>query len=805
MTRSDEEFHQWLLTTFRDEADEILTGISQGLIELEKAEFNSGSELLEQIFRKTHSLKGAARAVDLRDIESVCQNIESVFSLMKRGELIPDAEMFDLLHSSIAAIYAVLSGDKNAGLSTAEIVIELRNLATNFSSLQSSSDLLKPVSDNEPVYSPIPYADSLQDRPEGKDSEIDTGYSSITTAPVQRAEALPDGKDGSNYPGIVRNQHLVKDGGTVRIASHKLDRLISGSDDLLTTRLFITHRMRELEDMMSNFSIWRWNHSQIEGDLNKIQELTFGYQNPSIPSELLQPLERLVEYLKFDREFVSTLQHDLSFHIRATEVDRSALESSTNEISDLIHDAVLVPVSTILSSYSKFVRDYSRSAGKKIDLEIEGDEIEMDRRILEAIKTPLMHLIHNSIDHGIEYPDIRIERGKSEYGKLKIRVSAHSGSKLALEVIDDGSGIDPNLIRKAAVEKGVISGRQETNITDEEAIWLIFRSGLSTNSQVSDLSGRGLGLAIVDDMVTRLGGELRVSSEPLIGTSISIILPVRLATLRGVVVRLGNQTYVFPIQQVRMVIRVDSDSFYFQGNRMTARIGGEVVRVVRLSDILGVPDTTSQIGGMTPIPIVELEYAGRKIACMVDEVIRVQEIVVRPLGSLLRRVKRITGAVILGDGSVAMVLDPLEIIQESYATGQKSYDRPPVQRLDKHILVVDDSATSRALLRRTLEISGYQVYTAHDGMDAFGKLREHNFDMVVSDVDMPRMNGYVLTEKIRADERFNQIPVLLVTSLDSVQDREYGKMVGANAYIVKSKFEKNSFIKTINTLLYNYK
>ena len=424
MTSSDEEFHQWLLATFRDEADEILTGISQGLIELEKAEFNSGSELLEQIFRKTHSLKGAARAVDLRDIESVCQNIESIFSLMKRGELIPDAEMFDLLNSSIAAIYAVLSGEKNAGLSTAEIIIALRNLATNCSTVPSSSAVLDNVGDVVPANSTILYSDPLPDYPLGKDSEILSGVFSSTPALVQSDEPLPDGKAGSHYPEIVRNQRLVMGGETVRIASHKLDRLISGSDDLLTTRLFITHRMRELEDMMSNFSIWRWNHSQIEGDLNKIQELTFGNQNPSLPSDLLQPLEHLVEYLKFDREFVSTLQHDLSFHIRATEVDRSALESSTNEISDLIHDAVLVPVSTILSSYSIFVRDYSRSVGKKIDLEIEGDEIEMDRRILEAIKTPLMHLIHNSIDHGIEYPDIRNERGKASMENLR------SGSQL---------------------------------------------------------------------------------------------------------------------------------------------------------------------------------------------------------------------------------------------------------------------------------------------------------------------------------------------------------------------------------------
>ncbi|MFH0966284.1 MAG: response regulator, partial [Methanobacteriota archaeon] len=595
----------------------------------------------------------------------------------------------------------------------------------------------------------------------------------------------------------------VLGGGMVRIASHKLDRLIAGSDDLLTTRLFITHRMRDLEDMMSSFSLWRWNQTQIEGDLHHIREFTSGIQKSALPAEVLPPLERIVDFLAFDREFVSRLQHDLALHIRATEVDRSALESSTNEISDLIHDAVLVPVAGLLSSFSKFVREYSRSVGKSVDFQIVGKDIEMDRRILEAIKSPLMHLIHNAIDHGIEYSDIREKQGKSARGMLQIRVTTHSGSKVTIDVIDDGAGIDRSLIKQAAVEKGVISSRQEANITDEEAIWLIFRSGLSTKSEVTDLSGRGLGLAIVDDSVTRLGGELMVSSEPLKGTTISIILPVRLATLRGVVVRSGSQTYVFPIQQIGKVIRADPDSFFYQGNRMVVRIEGEIIRVIKLTEALGVPDISYQVDGLVPIPLVTLEYAGRQIACVVDEVIRVQEIVVRPLGSLLRRIKRITGAVILGDGAVAMVLDPLEIIQEAFSTGHHFIPDPPLKRSVKKILVVDDSATSRALLRRILEVAGYQVHTAYDGIDAFGKLKNFDFNLVVSDVDMPRMSGYTLTEKIRADDRFRHIPVFLVTSLHSTQDQDYGKAVGANAYIVKSRFEKNTFLTIIKELLYN--
>lgn len=477
---------------------------------------------------------------------------------------------------------------------------------------------------------------------------------------------------------------------TVRIASNKLDRLISGSDDLLTTRLFITQRLRELEEMMSTFSLWKWNYSQIEGDLHQIREFTHGVQKSSLPPDILLPLERLIGFLKFDHEFVVSLQHDLSLHIRATDVDRSALEVSTSEISDLIHDAVLLPISTILSPFHKFVRDYSREAGKLVDLKIEGGEIEMDRRILEALKPALMHLIHNSIDHGFATPDVRRSREKPDNGLLLIRVAPHSGSKVNIEIIDDGAGIDREMVRTIAVEKGVITSKQAPQLTDEEALWLIFRSGLSTCRKVSELSGRGLGLAIVDDVVSRLGGDVMISSESLKGTSITIVLPVRMATLRGVVVRAGGQTYVLPLQQVKQVIRADPSLFKYRGSRLVARIDKETVRVVLLTQALGIPDPGPRLTGIAPVPIVTMEYGGRQIACVVDEVIQVQEIVVRPLGSLLKSVKRITGAVILGDGTVAMVLDPIELIQEVFVSGRQEDPVGKIEREARRILVVED-------------------------------------------------------------------------------------------------------------------
>jgi len=798
MTDPDEEFHKQLLATFREEAEEHLGEITEELIEMEKAGITPGSPLVERVYRKTHSLKGSARAVNLREIELVCQNLESVFSLMKKETFIPDEAAFDLFHDAIKTTRELLSG-KTPGMSPAELARSLRALISGLKDPQS-----------DPRAGPAPDASSPLRYP---------GTAQGSGKGTVQSPAGPDDNGMRNFPGDLSDTlsphqdsdghqqhrgaavHDTWDGKTVRIAANKLDRLIAGSDDLLTTRLFITHRMRELEGMMTRFGIWRWNNTLVSTDMHRIREISFGSKKTGLPPDLVLPLQRLVEFLEYNREFVTYLQHDLNVHVHASEIDRSTLEINTSAIYDLIHDAVLLPVANVLQPFSGLVREYSRTTGKQVDLLIEGGDLEMDRRILEALKDPLMHLIHNSIDHGIEYPDIRAEQHKKVRGIVRIRIVPLSGSKVGIEVSDDGTGIDCGVIRRTAIEKGIVSAKEVSELTDDEAIWLIFRSGLSTSPIVTDLSGRGLGLAIVEDTVTRLGGEVTVSSSVGKGTTIMMKVPVRLATLRGVVVRAGNQVYVLPMQQVRKVIRVQRTEIISSGDRQTVEFQGEKIVLIRLTEALGMTDYHTQSEGTAQIPVVILSYGAGQIACRVDEVIRVQEIVVRSLGSQLRRVKRITGAVILGDGKVALVLDALELIQESIkglpAVPEQSISGDAVRR----ILVVEDSVTSRALLQTILEQAGYLVQTAVDGIEALATIREHEFDMVVSDVDMPRMNGFTLTEKIRADARISAIPVVLVTSLDSPEDQKHGFTVGADAYIMKTSFEKSNLLTVIRNLL----
>lgn len=783
MTGTDAEFTKRLLATFREEAGEHLDVIVELLLTLEKTTPTPGSADVERIYRTTHSLKGAARAVSQKEIESVCQNLENIFSRMKKGTYTPNADAFDIFHQAVKVIQCLLKGEKHPVISTTDIVSALRSL--------SKKDL--PSAEGS-VGDSLKNAGSIQTAAPPHSPEPDLAKIS----PVRLADGGAEHRPPVSAGAAPR---LPADGGTVRIAAHKLDRLIAGSDDLLTTRLFITHRMRELEEWMARFTIWRWNQATISSDLHRIREQSFGAGKTELPADLILPLQRLVEFLEYDREFVTYLQHDLGEFIRATDRDRAALEASTQEISELIHDAVLLPVSSVLAPFHGLVREYSRNTGKQVELVVEGGEIEVDRRILDTLKDPLMHLIYNSIDHGIEYPDIRQSRKKIPRGSVHIRVVPVSGGRVDIEVSDDGNGIDGSIVRKAAVRIGLITEQEEERLSDAEAIWLIFRSGFSTSPIITEISGRGLGLAIVEDTITRLGGYVTISSEPGTGTTITLRVPVRLVTFRGVVVRSGSQAYVIPMQQVRQVIRTKAGAILKRGNRPVIQVDNDTISVVRLSDILGIPITGPPFGKDAPVSLVIISYGAGQVACQVDEVVHVQEIVVRPLGSQLRRVKRIAGAAILGDGSLALVLDPPELIQESLRFS--SLGVPPAKKgaVIQSILVVEDSVTSRAFLQMLFEREGYRVVTAIDGMEAFAILKDHNVDIVVSDVDMPRMNGFVLTEKIKNDLRLHDLPVVLVTSLDSKEDQEHGISVGADAYIVKSSFEKTALLAVIRSLL----
>ena len=803
MTNSGDKFRKQLIETFRGEADEHLTDIAKDLLALEKSGSAGSPDITERIFRKTHSLKGAARAVNFSEIVSVCQNLENVFSLMHNGSFVPGEDEFDLFHQTLKTVRELLSDDNPSEYSSTKIIRSLRKLTREnqpevvkegIKESDTATGEKKNFSDGKKVAAT---GEKLTGEPSwindsGQDFEEDDKYLSGSSV------SFHDGYHGYGY----ENSDVIKSGrDTVKIAAEKLERLIQGSDDLLTTRLLITQRMRELEDMISDFNLWRWNENQNFNDIYNIRKTLMSEEISDLPPDFIQSLEHILKFMEFNRDFVTNLRHDLERHVRATEIDRSSLEASTSEISDLIHDAVLIPFSTILVPFLEHVRELSRILGKNAELIIEGGTIEMDRRILEALSDPLLHLIRNSLDHGIEIPAERVETGKPAKGTVKIKVYPLSGSRVGIKISDDGAGIDIQKVRRTAVDKGIISTRKEEKLSDEDVKHLIFRSGLTTSPIITEFSGRGLGLAIVVDAITHLNGDIELFSEKGKGTEITIKLPLRHATFRGVVVNSCGQTFIFPKQQVKRVIAVESGEISSRGMQHTVRYKGDSIGLIKLSDVFGVYEYEKSVKEGRKIPVVILSYGIGQIGFIVDEIIRVQEIVVRNLGSQLKHIKKVSGASVLGNGDIALVIDPLELIEEALKGHYIKESVRGAEEISGRVLVVEDSVTSRLYIKKILENSGYLVETATNGIEGLSKLKEKGADIVISDVDMPRMSGFTLTEKIRAEERFSDIPVILVTSLDTPEDRQQGAFFGASAYITKKGFCEGDFLSLVSDLL----
>lgn len=761
MTKGDENLRRLLKETFREEADEYLAEIKDALITLEKDGLESHPELAKGIYRRIHSLKGAARPVNMPDVLSLCQNIENIYAAITREGHVLEKEDYDIIHKALNAVKALSEDSEIERGSVPEIVAELKRIT-------------------DP-------------------NQFQTG--------VHAREAKIDHDDsaGKVAPADIRDNHVPQKIDSrpeaVRISSDKLDSLIRGSDNLLTLRLFISERIKQLDGMITGFDLWSWNDSQAFNEIYNLRQAKRSEGFPELPPEFEHSLDNLLSFLDFNREFVTNLKHDLSGHIRTTEIDQSELEAGISEITDLIHEAVLVPISSIFRPLPAYVREISKILGKEAELVIEGGNIEMDRRILQPLSDPVMHLIRNSIDHGIEEPDERVRLGKPRTGKITIKAFTLSGNRAGLKISDDGAGIDTRAVKKKAVEKGILTEKESILLTDDDAMNLIFRSGLTTRPIITDLSGRGLGLAIVAEAIANLNGTQRIHTERGKGTEITIILPLKLATFRGIIVRTAGHRYIFPKQQVKKVSFIDVQSGSDRMFQKRVLIDGEPTGLFRLSDALDIPDLKPMTAGVNRIPVVILSYGVGQIGFVVDEIIRVQEVVVRSTGSQLKRVKRIAGAAILGDGEPAIVLDPLELIEETIkpsGTRRKGFrqDQPKGR-----VLIVEDSITSREFLWNIIRSAGYTADTAKDGAEALLKLREDDYDLVVSDVDMPRMSGFTLAEKIRTRKRNFNVPIIFITSLDSPENVKDGMTVGANAYIPKKSFKTKDFLKIAEDLV----
>jgi two-component system chemotaxis sensor kinase CheA len=421
------------------------------------------------------------------------------------------------------------------------------------------------------------------------------------------------------------------------------------------------------------------------------------------------------------------------------------------------------------------------------------------------MKDPLVHLLRNCIDHGIEPPAERARRGKPSRATITLAVTQVNGSKVQLLLSDDGAGIDTEKVKQSAVKHGLISAEEAARLGEPEAQALIFQSEVSTSPIITQLSGRGLGLAIVREKAEKLGGEISVESRPGLGTDFRVVVPSTRATFRGILVEAAGRLLVVPTAQVERVTRARPDDVKTVEGRETISFDGRAVALVRLADALELPPVERKDTPPGGASVIVLGSGDNRVAFSVDAVLDEQEVLVKPLRKPLSRVRNVAAATVLGSGQVAPILNVADLLKSARkvagAPARVTAGLVPAQAETRRILVVEDSITSRMLLKSILESAGYIVKIAVDGIEGFTLLRAEHFDLVVSDVEMPRLNGFDLTAKIRADKKLAELPVVLVTALETREDRERGIDVGANAYIIKGSFDQSNLLEAVRRLI----
>lgn len=726
MDTKDAEFLTRLLAIFKVEAEEHLGIISTGLVEMEKSDPGKQSEIVERIYRESHSLKGAARSVNLANIVSICQAVEAIFSALKHKEIKPTAAIMDLLHRAVNSLGKQISGEEPSAADKATTVELLHKL------------------DEALTQHKEPEASAREEQ--GKSAHVE---------PEHPAKGFA---------------HHAASSETVRISTVKLDAILLQAEEMLSVKLATAQRATELRELKKEFAQWKKEAAKNRGK---------GHASPSEP-------------------FAASWEHKLTALLKTAEYDQRSVGMMVDNLLYDMKKALMLPMAVLLAVFPKLVRDQSRDAGKEVELTITGAEIETDRRIMEEMKDPLIHLIRNSIDHGIEMPDERGRKKKPACGHIKISASSKD-NKMEIEVSDDGAGIDVVKVKSIAVKNGVLSQEEADRLSNAEAALLIFRSGVSTSPIITDLSGRGLGLAIVREKVEKLNGTITIDTQPDVGTTFRLVIPITLATFRGVFVKIGEHLFVIPSANVVRVARVKKEEVRTVENRETLSFDGHILPLARLGDVLKLNASTGT--GQEPaakLQVVILGSVEKRMAFLVDEILHEQEVLVKPLGRQLARVRNISSATVLGNGKVVPILNVPDLMKSTLKvanTTTKTVEETAEKRLS--ILVAEDSITARTLLKNILDSAGYDVKTAVDGVDAFTALHNGKFDLVVSDVDMPRMSGFDLTAKIRADKKLAELPVILVTALESREDRERGVGAGANAYIVKSSFDQSNLLEVI--------
>ncbi len=789
-----------LLEVFFEEAEEHIQNISKILLLLE--EKPDQRELLQELRRRVHTLKGAAGTAGFNSLSHLLHKAEDLLDITYDHNLVISADALNTLLSTSEFL------EKSFHQNDSNLNKKMEQLYTDYIGLIERLPI-----DQLPV-NELP----LKALPEDIDVEKVKNLTrnlATTGEEIEKSVALSDTLQGQSN--------------SIRVSIGKIDDLVKLASESVVNRSGFEQYFRNLTKDIDELKLNIGRLYRVVGKLEKEYETNtlgkgmFAFSGLMPTDKFVKPQSNFYGFdeLEFDRytEFHIIMRelteamgdmNSISNDLNNTAADFDSYLTSSGQLNSDIQDKLMqlrmVPFATIVSKLIRTVKVTAQTQGKQTSVLFEGEKVEIDKMVLEELADPLLHILRNAVDHGIEPPALRQVVGKNPKGEIKIK-AFYDSAQIVLQISDDGRGIDPNSIRSTAISKGFLLEAEANNLTDKELFSLLFFPGFSTAQQISEISGRGVGLDVVKSVISKMKGTVTLDSQLGQGTTFTIRLPLTLAVIKVILVRSNEQTLAVPLSYVTRILRIEENQLENIGQRVFLRLDddNEIYPLHHLSDLLKLGQHTSESFERMPVLVVNL--GSGTIALVVDKLLEAKEIVVKSMGSLLKKVHGVFGATLMGDGNVVMIVNPNELLKDTtnrHAQLRKIESHLPIAQIKNrtlNILIVDDSLSMRRTLSELVKIMGWNPTEAKDGVEALETIQSLSIkpDVIILDIEMPRMDGYELTSVLRADPSCQHIPIIMLTSRSEEKHRRKAFEVGATEYLVKP-YEEQVLINLISKL-----
>ena len=769
----DDAFMAELREAFNEEAADHLQSTARLLGVLDKEPTDQAA--LGELRRVIHTLKGASATVGLQPVAALSHRMEDLLDRFDEAGASVTQPVMDLLYDSADA----LEDEMNESFSAEQ----MQTLLARYDTIDSAENRAAPATTTQP---------------QPQTEEQPTVSPDPTPVEQPPAEETPDPPTAA----------ARSTGEVVRVPLERLDELVRITSEFVITGTTLEQRINDLTRFINELapSLERIQRiaTRLDSDYHDLS-VSMG-ATTNIPSDGASvsgfapnefdslEFDQYTELYMLSRELTETSSDIKTVHnsLRTLLGDFDSILTRQNRLSSEVQDKLMrtrmVPLGTIVTRMQRAVRLVSRKQSKQINFSISGDHIELDKKVLEEMSDPLLHILRNAVDHGIEPAELRQVTGKPENGSITVR-AFYEGNQVVIEIIDDGAGLDMTRIRAKAVANGYITESEVETISDEELHQLIFVPGFSTASQVSDISGRGVGMDVVKSAVAKMQGTIQVRSTVAKGTTFTIRLPLTLAVIRGLLVNTRGTTYALPMSSISQILRLEGDTLHRIGRNPVIRIGNDVCPVIQLGELLGLPEMG--LADRKRIPALLIKTGEQQVALVVDEIIEGREIVIKTLGNHLRKVHGVTGATLMGDGSVVLILNPSELVSAPEQRRQRNWTpaptAPKVVKQTVDVFVVDDSVSVRKVVSNMVKNAGMNPIAARDGQEALELIQSRATlpNAILLDIEMPRMNGYELTGTLRGNPQYANIPIVMLTSRAGDKHRQKAFDLGVNGYLVK--------------------